>query len=264
MCIEPLRPPAGDSDSVSREIDLLYNSKIVEWTKANTEQPQQGLRLWLDVGPWQQIVIDDMIEKKICTSTKPLVFDDDTSSLVAQSEVQETLARLNFDVSQIGIDEQPPSSRECLKDRPRSLKPAEIVGYHIQMWWPYPVLIDGPPGNVAKGTAYEIKGGENKDKLAHYETNNYKDRECIVRLGTESKISDTTFDSHAYGHLDRSLPNSDPNDSLIFDIGKGTTFMRLQHGISKPIIDAFEESPRRPTELSGHATNIPAETSVGR
>lgn len=81
-----------------------------------------------------------------------------------------------------------------LKDRPRSLKPAEIVRYHIQMWWPYPVLIDGPPGNVVKGMAYEVKGRENNDSLAHYETNNYKDRGRIIRLRRESKISGTTFE----------------------------------------------------------------------
>lgn len=81
-----------------------------------------------------------------------------------------------------------------LTERPRDLKPAEIVGYHIKMWGPYPALLDGPPRNVVKGMAYEVEGWGNKDKLAHYETNNYKEHRCIIRLQGGGRISGTTFE----------------------------------------------------------------------
>ncbi|KAL1881233.1 hypothetical protein Daus18300_001084 [Diaporthe australafricana] len=62
------------------------------------------------------------------------------------------------------------------------------------MWGPYPALLDGPPGHVVKGMAYEIEDGENKDKLAHYETNNYKTHRCIIRLEGGDRITGTTFE----------------------------------------------------------------------
>jgi hypothetical protein len=81
-----------------------------------------------------------------------------------------------------------------LRDRPRNLVPAEIVGYHIQMWGPYPTLLDGPPGNVVKGMAYEVEGGEYKDRLAAYETNNYQEHKCTIRLEGGARVSGTTFE----------------------------------------------------------------------
>lgn len=79
-----------------------------------------------------------------------------------------------------------------VKETPRDLQPAEIIGYHIRMWGPYPVLLDGPPGNVVKGIAYEIEGGENKDKMAAYETANYSENKCLIQFGEEAIIG-TTF-----------------------------------------------------------------------
>lgn len=81
-----------------------------------------------------------------------------------------------------------------LRYRPRNLVPAEIVGYHVQMWGQYPALIDGPPGNVVKGMAYEVEGREDKDKLAAYETNNYKEHKCSIRLEGGAQLSGTTFE----------------------------------------------------------------------
>ncbi|KAG8165335.1 hypothetical protein KVR01_005610 [Diaporthe batatas] len=81
-----------------------------------------------------------------------------------------------------------------LKDRPRNLVPAEIVGYHIRMWGPYPALIDGPPGNVVKGMAYEVEGEKAKTKLADYETDNYREHTCTIRLEGGAQVSGTTFE----------------------------------------------------------------------
>lgn len=79
-----------------------------------------------------------------------------------------------------------------LKEKPKDLQPAEIIGYHTRMWGPYPVLLDGPPGNVVKGIRYKVEGGENKDKLAAYETANYREHKCLIRFREESTIG-TTF-----------------------------------------------------------------------
>lgn len=79
-----------------------------------------------------------------------------------------------------------------LKETPRNLQPAKIIGYHIRMRVPYPVLLDGPPGNVVKGIGYEIEGGKNKDKLAAYETAVYREHKCLIQFGEESVIG-TTF-----------------------------------------------------------------------
>ncbi|KAI3394425.1 hypothetical protein diail_2675 [Diaporthe ilicicola] len=80
-----------------------------------------------------------------------------------------------------------------LKYRPRNLEPAEVIGYHIRMWGPYPALLDGPPGSVVKGRAYEVEAGDDQDKLAHYETDNYKEHKCIIRLEGGGRIFGTTF-----------------------------------------------------------------------
>lgn len=86
-----------------------------------------------------------------------------------------------------------------LRETPKDLRPAEIIGYHIRMWGPYPVLLDGPPGNVVKGVAYEVEGGENKDKLAAYETANYTEQLCLIQFGENKSVgfgegtSGTTF-----------------------------------------------------------------------
>lgn len=78
--------------------------------------------------------------------------------------------------------------------RPRNLVPAEIVGYHIKMWGPYPALIVGPPENAVKGVAYEVKSGVDKNKLATYESNNYREHKCCIRLKGGTQMSGTTFE----------------------------------------------------------------------
>lgn len=81
-----------------------------------------------------------------------------------------------------------------LREPPRDFRPAEIVGYHVRMWGPYPVLLDGPPGNVVKGVAYEIEGGEHKDKLARYETSYYREHNCIIQFSADENVMGTTFE----------------------------------------------------------------------
>lgn len=79
-----------------------------------------------------------------------------------------------------------------LEERPQ-LKPASIVGYDIKMWGPYPALQDGPPGNVVPGMMWEVEGTKRKDRLAEYETSNYKEHGCIIEMADGSNVWGTTF-----------------------------------------------------------------------
>ena len=69
-------------------------------------------------------------------------------------------------------------------DSPPVLRPASIVGYSIKMWGPYPALIDGPPGNVVNGMAYEVQKEGHENRLAYYETDAYKCASCFIKPGT--------------------------------------------------------------------------------
>ena len=78
---------------------------------------------------------------------------------------------------------------------PPVLRPASIIGYSIKMWGPYPTLVDGPPGNVVSGMAYEVQKEDHEKRLAYYETNAYRCAACSIQPGTggESEISGKTF-----------------------------------------------------------------------
>lgn len=73
------------------------------------------------------------------------------------------------------------------------LKPAEVVGLHVKMWGPYPALVNGEPGEVVKGMAYEVEGSEQKEKLARYETECCRTRKFYINVGGEARILGTTF-----------------------------------------------------------------------
>lgn len=82
-----------------------------------------------------------------------------------------------------------------LAERPR-LRPASNVGYHVKMWGPYPALTltDEATRTVVRGMAYEIQGSKEKDRLAAYETGNYREHKCLICVdGSEEKVFGTTF-----------------------------------------------------------------------
>ncbi|KAH9992556.1 hypothetical protein F4779DRAFT_239500 [Xylariaceae sp. FL0662B] len=79
-----------------------------------------------------------------------------------------------------------------LNERPQ-LKRATVTGYHTRLWGSYPALLDGPPGSVVRGMAYEVEGAPMKDRLAAYETDNYKSWGCIIDLDDGTEIRGTTF-----------------------------------------------------------------------
>lgn len=77
---------------------------------------------------------------------------------------------------------------------PPDLEAAEITGYQIRMWGPYPALVNGPPESVIRGMAFEVEGAEKKDDLLFYETVRYEEHECTVRLcAGNSEVRGKTF-----------------------------------------------------------------------
>lgn len=84
--------------------------------------------------------------------------------------------------------------REVLnfKETPE-LKPAQIIGFQVKMWGPYPALLLGEIGQVARGMACEIEGAKNKERLAIYETNNYDERRVLIDIDGEEGPFDGSF-----------------------------------------------------------------------
>lgn len=74
------------------------------------------------------------------------------------------------------------------------LKPAHIIGFHLKVWGPYPAVVDGKPGEIVKGMAYEVETPEQKDKLAKYETECYRTMDVFIQVsGEEESVLGTTF-----------------------------------------------------------------------
>ena len=79
-----------------------------------------------------------------------------------------------------------------LSARPQ-LYPAKIVGYSCKLWGPYPALVDGPPGAIVYGMAYEVQSSEEADRLQAYETDNYRPRGCRIKFQDGREFSGRVF-----------------------------------------------------------------------
>jgi len=80
------------------------------------------------------------------------------------------------------MDEQ--TLTEVLRlDSPPVLRPVSIVGFSTKMWGPFPVLIDGPPGNVVNGMVYEVQRKAHENSLAYHEKNGYRCASCSIKSG---------------------------------------------------------------------------------
>jgi gamma-glutamylcyclotransferase (GGCT)/AIG2-like uncharacterized protein YtfP len=79
-----------------------------------------------------------------------------------------------------------------LRDRPQLL-PSKIIGYSCMLWGQYPALLDGLPGAVVYGMAYEVQTQSERERLRIYETSHYKERSCLVELQDGRKVRGRTF-----------------------------------------------------------------------
>ncbi|PLB54856.1 hypothetical protein P170DRAFT_432429 [Aspergillus steynii IBT 23096] len=60
------------------------------------------------------------------------------------------------------------------------LRPASVLGYKCKMWGHYPALVD-EPGSTVEGAVYHVDTVEDGERLAAYETRNYRAESCVVR-----------------------------------------------------------------------------------
>lgn len=74
-----------------------------------------------------------------------------------------------------------------------NLYPSQIVGYSCKLWGPYPALVDGPPGAIVYGMAYEVQSSEEADRLQAYETDHYIPRACTIKLQNGMKVGGKVF-----------------------------------------------------------------------
>lgn len=67
------------------------------------------------------------------------------------------------------------------------LRRAQVIGYSLKLWGQYPALVDGPGGAVVQGSIFEVSDEIAAAKLAHYETNAYRPRPCLIRVANGDK-----------------------------------------------------------------------------
>lgn len=73
-----------------------------------------------------------------------------------------------------------------LKDIP-VLRPARVYGYACKLWGQYPALEDGHPGNVINGSVYHVSSQDAADRLAEYETDNYRAVPCFIEYADQEE-----------------------------------------------------------------------------
>ncbi|BDD54406.1 hypothetical protein MPDQ_001321 [Monascus purpureus] len=73
-------------------------------------------------------------------------------------------------------------------DHEPELRPAYIVGYECKLWGQYPALLDASD-SIVKGAAYHVSTVEDGEKLAAYETRNYRTERCWINYMDEEEPS---------------------------------------------------------------------------
>ncbi|KAF3930873.1 hypothetical protein ABW19_dt0204420 [Dactylella cylindrospora] len=77
---------------------------------------------------------------------------------------------------------------------PLLLRPAQISGYSLRLWGPYPALIKSEQeeelGSPISGVAYKVRTEEHLDRLVTYEGENYILSDVFIRLQGEGDVDD--------------------------------------------------------------------------
>lgn len=70
-------------------------------------------------------------------------------------------------------------------------RPAYITGFQCKLWGQYPALVDASDA-VVEGAVYHVQTVDHGEKLAAYETNNYRTHPCRIHYtdGLEPKNED--------------------------------------------------------------------------
>ena len=89
---------------------------------------------------------------------------------------------------------------------PPVLRPAYVVGYTRRLWGQYPALVDGPPGAIVHGSAFDVPTAVAAEKLAYYETRNYAIDPCLIHVDDGERSSSDVVDGYTFVFAGR------PND----------------------------------------------------
>ncbi|KAL4791916.1 hypothetical protein BDV19DRAFT_369638 [Aspergillus venezuelensis] len=69
------------------------------------------------------------------------------------------------------------------------LRPATILGYECKLWGQYPALVDAPE-KVVQGAVYHAETEQHAERLAGYETDNYRADPCRINYTDGSEPGD--------------------------------------------------------------------------
>ncbi|KKK15930.1 hypothetical protein AOCH_000647 [Aspergillus ochraceoroseus] len=92
------------------------------------------------------------------------------------------------------------------------LRPATIIGFECKLWGQYPALLDAP-GKVVHGTVYHVETKEHGERLASYETDNYRADPCRINYPDGNEPVD------GFGHVFKFVGNVRDLSDGTFDLG---------------------------------------------
>ncbi|KAJ5112248.1 hypothetical protein N7532_000293 [Penicillium argentinense] len=75
--------------------------------------------------------------------------------------------------------------------KPPIMHRARVMGYQVKLWGLYPALLDGESLNPVDGMAYELRSQTQLDRLATYETEQYRLQACLIDLLSDDGVGKT-------------------------------------------------------------------------
>ncbi|KAL4732991.1 hypothetical protein BDV11DRAFT_210559 [Aspergillus similis] len=106
------------------------------------------------------------------------------------------------------------------------LRPARIFGYKVKLWGQYPAVIsvdESPPGTdsdcVVEGFVYRVERVQHVERLAEYETGNYRPGACLIVYtdGPANGLKGRPFEEQ--GYVFQYVGNMNELNDGVFDLG---------------------------------------------
>ncbi|KAE8374949.1 hypothetical protein BDV26DRAFT_295468 [Aspergillus bertholletiae] len=95
------------------------------------------------------------------------------------------------------------------------LRPATIIGYKCRLWGQYPALLDAPE-KIVHGAVYHVETEDHGERLASYETDNYRASPCLINYTDGNEPVDD------FGHVFKFVGNVRDLSDGTFDLGNYT------------------------------------------
>lgn len=92
------------------------------------------------------------------------------------------------------------------------LRPASITGYECKLWGQYPAILNAPE-KVVQGAVYYVETEEHGERLASYETDNYRANPCRINYIEGNEPVDD------FGHVFKFVGNVRDLSDGTFDLG---------------------------------------------